>query len=166
MKPTRMPGAMQTTVEGNLSSMGLAVPDVAKPAANYVPWTVSGNTIYVAGQIPVVGGKVQATGKVGSDHDLAQAQGIARICGLNIIGVLKAAAAEAGKSLDDVRVVRLTGFVSTAPGFTDIHLVTNGASDVIAEAFGKRGVHARSAVGVAELPLGVPVEVEAIAEFV
>lgn len=153
-------------VETRLRTLGHAVPDVPKPAANYVPWTISGNTVYVAGQIPVAGGKIQATGKVGTDHTTEQAQGIAQICALNIVGVLKAAAAEAGKTLDDVRVVRLSGFVNTAPGFTDIHVVTNGASDLIAEAFGEHGIHARSAVGVAELPLGVPVEVEAIAEFI
>lgn len=155
-------------VEKRLADLGHTVPDVPKPAANYVPWTISGNTIYVAGQIPMAEGKVQATGKVGSggEHDLEAAKDIAQLCALNVVGVLRAAASEAGKTLDDVRVVRLSGFVNTAPGFTDIHLVTNGASDLIAAAFGERGIHARSAVGMAELPLGVPFEVEAIAEFV
>lgn len=155
-----------TEVEKRLKKLGHDVPDVPKPAANYVPWSISGNTVYVAGQIPVVKGEVQATGKVGKDHSLSQAQAIAQLCALNVVGVLKAAAAEAGKTLDDVRVVRLSGFVNTAPGFTDIHLVTNGASDLIGAAFGERGIHARSAVGMAELPLGVPFELEAIAEFV
>ncbi len=154
-----------SNVEKRVQALGAEVPEVPKPAANYVPWTISGNTIYVAGQIPVAGGEVKATGKVGREHDLAAAQKIARLCALNVIGVLKAAAKEAGKTLDDVRVVRLSGFVAVAPGFTDIHLVTNGASDLIGKAFGEFGVHARSAVGMAELPLGVPFELEAIAEF-
>ncbi len=153
-------------VEARLEALGHSVPDVPKPAANYVPWTISGNTVYVAGQIPVAGGKIQATGKVGDGgHDIDAAKGIAQICALNVVGVLKAAAAEVDKTLDDVRVVRMSGFVNTAPGFTDVHLVTNGASDLIGEAFGKNGVHARSAVGMAELPLDVPFELEAIAEF-
>lgn len=154
-----------TKVEARLQEMGHDVPEAPKPAADYVPWTVSGSTVYVAGQIPVVGGEVQATGKVGAEHDLESAQAVARICALNVVGVLKAAAAEQGKTLDDVRVVRLSGFVNCAPGFTDIHLVTNGASNLIGAAFGERGVHARSAVGMVELPLGVPFELEAIAEL-
>lgn len=155
-----------TEVEARLEKMGHTVPAVPKPAANYVPWSTAGNTIYVAGQIPVVGGDVQATGKVGDGgHSLEEGQRIAQVCALNAIGVLKAAAAEAGKDLDDLRVVRLSGFVNTAPGFTDVHLVTNGASDLIGAAFGDKGVHARSAVGMAELPLDVPFELEVIAVF-
>lgn len=150
-------------VESRLQEMGHVVPEVPKPAANYVPWTIAGDTVYVAGQVPMVKGKVAATGKLGSDHTLEEGQRVAQICALNVIGVLKAAAAEVGKTLDDVRVVRMSGFVNCAPGFTDVHLVTNGASDLIGEAFGERGVHARSAVGMAELPLDVPFELEAIA---
>lgn len=152
-------------VERRLAAAGHTVPAAPKAAANYVPWTRAGDTVYVAGQIPVADGKVQATGKVGSggEHSLEEAQAIAALCARNVIGVLKAAATEAGRSLDDVRVVRLSGFVNCAPGFTDIHLVTNGASDLIALAFGERGRHARSAVGMAELPLNVPFELEAIA---
>lgn len=150
-------------VEARLQALGHTVPAPPAPAANYVPWTRAGDTVYVAGQIPVVAGEVKAGGKVGSDLTLEEAQGVARICALNVVAVLKAAAEAAGKTLDDVRVVRLSGFVNVAPGFTDIHLVTNGASDLVAKAFGERGVHARSAVGMAELPLGVPFELEAIA---
>lgn len=154
-----------TTVETRIRDLGHDLPASPAPAANYVPWTRSGDTVYVAGQIPVVGGQVQATGKVGTDLDLAAAQQVARTCALNVVAVLKDAAAAAGKTLDDVRVVRLSGFVNCAPGFTDIHLVTNGASDLIGKVFGERGVHARSAVGMYELPLGVPFELEAIAEL-
>lgn len=155
-----------TKVEARLAEMGLELPEAPKPAANYVPYTISGDTVYVAGQIPMVGGALVATGKVGDDHDLEAAQNVAATCALNAIAVLKAAAAERGRTLDDIRVVRISGFVNCAPGFTDIHLVTNGASDVIADAFGANGVHARSAVGMYELPMGAPFELEAIAEFV
>lgn len=156
-----------TAVEDRLAEAGHELPPAPKPAANYVPWTVADGTVYVAGQVPVVGGEVQATGKVGDggDHSLEDAQAVARTCALNAIAVLKEAAASEGHTLDDLRVVRLSGFVNCAPGFTDIHLVTNGASDLIAQAFGERGVHARSAVGMAELPLGVPFELEVIAVF-
>ncbi len=154
-----------SNVEARLQALGHTVPAPPVPAANYVPWTRSGNTVYVAGQIPTVAGKVQATGKVGSDHDIDAAKDIARLCALNVVAVLKVAAEASGKSLDDIRVVRMSAFVNTAPGFTDVHVVTNGASDLIAQAFGEHGIHARSAVGVAELPLDVPFEVEAIAEF-
>lgn len=155
-------------MERRLAALGHTIPPAPKAAANYVPWTRAGSTIYVAGQIPVADGKVQATGKVGPGgaHTLEEAQAIARLCARNVIAVLRAAAEEAGKTLDAVRIVRLGGFVNCAPGFTDIHLVTNGASDLIAAAFGERGKHARSAVGMAELPLDVPFELEAIAVLV
>ncbi len=154
------------SVEARLNDLGHQIPDVPKPAANYVPWTIAGDTVYVAGQIPVQNGEIQATGKVGDGgHSIEDAKRIAEICALNVVGVLKAAAAEVGKTLDDLRVVRMSGFVNTAPGFTDVHLVTNGASDLIGKAFGDKGIHARSAVGMAELPLDVPFELEAIAVF-
>ncbi|MGB1697804.1 MAG: RidA family protein [Thermoplasmatota archaeon] len=154
-----------SNVEARLKEMGHELPDPPVPAAAYHPSTISGNTIYVSGQIPVVNGTIIAHGKVGSEHDLEAAQKIAEACALNVITVLKVAAEKVGKTLDDVRVVRLSGFVAVAPGFTDIHLVTNGASHLIHGAFQDQGVHARSAVGMAELPLGVPFELEAIAEF-
>ncbi len=158
---------IMSQVEQRLAAAGSPVPKPPAPAANYVPWTRVGNIVYVSGQIPVVDGKVVATGQVGGDgHSIEEAQAIARTCALNAIAVLKEAAAETGRTLDEVRVVRLSGFVNVAPGFTDIHVVTNGASDLILEAFGDRGVHARSAVGMAELPLGVPFELEVIAELV
>lgn len=166
MSGPHVPGRM-SQVEARLEAAGHTVPAPPAPAAAYVPYTIQGSTVYVAGQIPLVAGELQATGKVGpgGQHDLEAAQAVARTCALNVVAVLKEAAASAGKTLDDVRVVRLSGFVNVAPGFTDIHLVTNGASLLIAEAFGERGVHARSAVGMAELPLGVPFELEAIAEL-
>ena len=160
-------GLPVTDVESRLAALGHALPPAPAPAAAYVPWTQAGDTIYVAGQIPVLGKEVQATGKVGpgGDHDLEAGQAIAARCALNVVAVLKQAAAEVGRTLDDVRVVRLSVFVNCAPGFTDIHLVANGASELIAAAFEEAGIHARSAVGMAELPLDVPVEVEAIATW-
>jgi enamine deaminase RidA (YjgF/YER057c/UK114 family) len=155
-----------TKVEARLTALGHTLPTPPVPAAAYHPSAVSGNTIYVSGQIPVVNGNIIAHGKVGSDHDVEAAQKIAEACALNVITVLKVAAEKVGKTLDDVRVVRLSGFVAVAPGFTDIHVVTNGASHLIHAAFEENGVHARSAVGMAELPLGVPFELEAIAEFI
>lgn len=155
-----------TNVERRLEDAGHTLPTAPPPAAAYVPFTVAGDTIYVAGQIPIVNGEVVALGKIGEDAgDLESGQAVARICALNVIAVLKKAAESVGKTLDDLRVVRLSGFVNAAPGFTDIHLVTNGASELIAKAFGEDGVHARSAVGMAELPLGVPFELEAIAQI-
>jgi enamine deaminase RidA (YjgF/YER057c/UK114 family) len=158
---------MTTQVESRLADAGHVLPSAPPPAAAYVPYTISDGTVYVSGQIPMVNGELVANGKVGegADYDLAAAQGVAQICALNVIAVLKEAAFSVGKTLDDVRVVRLSGFVNVAPDFTDIHLVTNGASELIALAFGSDGVHARSAVGMAELPLGVPFELEAIASF-
>ncbi len=157
---------MSTQVEARIEEAGLTVPAPPAPAAAYVPYTIAGDTVYVAGQIPVVDGEIIARGKIGEhEGDLESGQATARICALNVIAVLKDAAQSVGKTLDDVRVVRLSGFVNVAPGFTDIHLVTNGASELIAHAFGDDGIHARSAVGMAELPLGVPFELEAIAQF-
>jgi len=155
-----------SNVEARVQELGHTVPSPPKPAANYVPWTRSGNTVYIAGQIPTLGGELQGQGHVGAEVDVAEAQRLAGICALNGIANLKAAAEASGKTLDDLRVVRASVFVAVAPGFTDIHVVANGASDLFGKVFGKNGVHARSAVGVAELPLGVPVEVELIAEFV
>lgn len=155
-----------SNVESRLQRLGHEVPSPPKPAANYVPWTRSGSTVYIAGQIPVLGGELQGVGHVGGDVDVPEAQRLAGICALNGIANLKAAAADSGRSLDDLRIVRASVFVAVAKGFTDVHLVANGASDLLGEVFGDNGRHARSAVGVAELPLGVPVEVELIAEFV
>ena len=155
-----------TQVESRLADAGHTVPAAPPPAASYFPYTVAGDTIYVSGQIPMVNGELVAEGLVGEGgYSLEDAQGVAQTCALNVIAVLKEAAASVGKTLDDLRVVRLSGFVNVSPGFTDIHLVTNGASELIALAFGEHGIHARSAVGMAELPLGVPFELEAIATF-
>jgi enamine deaminase RidA (YjgF/YER057c/UK114 family) len=144
-----------------LAELGLTLPPVATPVAAYVPAVRTGSYVYVSGQVPVVDGKPPATGKVGGGVSAADAAGLARICALN---ALAAAAAVAG-GLDRIsRIVKVTGFVASAPGFNGQPQVVNGASELLIEVFGEAGRHARSAVGVAELPLDVPVEVELIAE--
>jgi enamine deaminase RidA (YjgF/YER057c/UK114 family) len=146
----------------NLAALGLELPPVPTPAASYVPATRSGNLIFTAGQLPFTEGELLATGKVDDTVRPEVATEAARLCALN---ALAAAAAEAG-SLDNIRrVVKVTGFVASAPGFTGQPGVINGASDLLGEVFGENGLHARSAVGVAELPLGAPVEVEVIVEI-
>ena len=143
-----------------LTELGIALPQVAAPAGSYVPAARTGSLVFTAGQIPLVDGKVAATGKVGAEVSAEDAAGLARICALNAL-----AAIDALVGLESVvRVVKVVGFVASAPGFTGQPGVLNGASDLLAEVFGEAGRHARSAVGVAELPLGVPVEVELIVE--
>lgn len=150
-------------VERRLAAAGHAIPASPKPAAAYVHFARHGNLVFTAGQIPSREGKVVATGLVGREHTVEQAKKIAEVAALNVIAALKAAAADAGKTLDDVRLLKTTNFVASAPGFTDQHLVANGASELFMLAFGS--MHARSAVGAPGLPLDVPFEVEAIAEL-
>jgi len=147
-----------------LAALGLTLPPVPVPQAAYVPAVVSGGFVYVSGQLPFVDGKLPATGKVGDAVDPAQAAGLARICALN---ALAAAASVAGpRGLDGIaRIVKVVGFVASAPGFNGQPQVINGASELLQEVFGEEGKHARSAVGMAELPLDTPVEVELIAEL-
>ncbi|MET8141990.1 RidA family protein [Sphaerisporangium sp. NPDC005288] len=150
-----------STPEERLKELGLTLPEVVKPLAAYVPAVRTGDYVYVSGQIPLEDGKLGATGKVGAEVTLEEAKRQARVCALNGI----AAAAQAAGGLGNiVRIVKVVGFVASAPGFTDQPKVVNGASELFGEVFGDAGVHARSAVGVAALPLDVPVEVELIAE--
>jgi enamine deaminase RidA (YjgF/YER057c/UK114 family) len=143
-----------------LAELGLELPPVVPPVAAYVPAVQTGNHVYVSGQVPVADGKVLATGKVGAEVTPEEAAALARRCALNAL-----AAVDALVGLNRVvRVVKVVGFVASAPGFTGQPVVINGASELFGEVFGDAGRHARSAVGVAELPLGVPVEVEAIFE--
>lgn len=149
-------------VDDRLTELGLTIPDVAVPAGAYVPAVVSGGYVYTAGQLPFVDGALPATGKVGSAVTPEQAQDLAKQSALN---ALAAAASVLGGDLDRVvRVVKVTGFVASDPAFTGQPGVINGASTVLGDIFGERGVHARSAVGVAVLPLDSPVEVEIILE--
>jgi enamine deaminase RidA (YjgF/YER057c/UK114 family) len=150
-----------TTATERLAELGLALPPVTAPLAAYVPALRTGPYVYVSGQVPFVDGKLPATGKVGGAVSAAEAAGLARACALNAL----AAAAAAVGGLDEIRrIVKVTGFVASAPGFNGQPQVINGASELFIEVFGEDGRHARSAVGVAELPLDAPVEVELIAE--
>jgi enamine deaminase RidA (YjgF/YER057c/UK114 family) len=143
-----------------LAELGLELPAVTPPLAAYVPAVRSGNQVYVSGQLPIADGRLLAMGKVGADVPPEQAAQLARRCALNAM-----AAVDALVGLDQVvRVVKLVGFVASADGFTGQPAVVNGASELFGAVFGEAGRHARSAVGVAELPLGAPVEIEVIFE--
>jgi enamine deaminase RidA (YjgF/YER057c/UK114 family) len=144
-----------------LAELGLALPAVAASLAAYVPAVQSGSHVYVSGQLPVVNGALLATGKVGAEISPEEAKDLARRCALNALAAIDALV---GLSRV-VRVVKLVGFVASAPGFTGQPAVVNGASELLGTVFGAAGRHARSAVGVAELPLNAPVEVELIVEI-
>jgi enamine deaminase RidA (YjgF/YER057c/UK114 family) len=152
-------------IENRLAEMGMALPPVTKPVAAYVPAVVTGNLVYTSGQLPLVDGAMAAAGKVGVGDGLVSpetAKELARTCALNAL----AAAASVIGSLDRVtRVVKVVGFVASDPAFTGQPAVINGASEFLAEVFGDIGAHARSAVGVATLPMDTAVEVELILEF-
>ncbi len=149
-------------LDDRLAELGLEIPAVAKPLAAYVPAVVSGNLVFTSGQLPFVAGALPATGKVGSAVSAEDARGYAAICVLNALAAAKSAIG----SLDRVtRVVKVVGFVASDPSFTGQPGVINGASELLGELFGDAGVHARSAVGVAVLPLDSPVEIELILEF-
>jgi len=143
-----------------LAEQGITLPQVVAPVAAYVPAVRTGNLVYTAGQLPFVDGKLPVTGKVGADVAPDAGKALARVCALNAL-----AAIDSLVDLNSVtRVVKVVGFVASAPGFHGQPGVINGASELLAEVFGDNGKHARSAVGVAELPLGAPVEVELIVE--
>lgn len=148
------------TAGERLAELGISLPDVVAPLAAYVPAVRSGDLVYTAGQLPMVDGALPRTGRLGAEVTVAEAAPLARQCALN---ALAAAASLVG--LERItRVVKVVGFVASAPGFTQQSAVINGASEVLVEIFGDAGRHARSAVGVAELPLGSPVEVEIVVE--
>jgi enamine deaminase RidA (YjgF/YER057c/UK114 family) len=144
-----------------LATLGLALPEVVPPLAAYVPAVRSGGHVYTSGQLPMSDGKLLATGKVGAEVEVEAASALARVCALN---ALAAAAAAAGGLSGIRRIVKVTGFVASAPDFTAQAQVVNGASELLLEVFGEAGRHARSAVGMAVLPLDAPVEIELIAE--
>lgn len=152
-------------VEARLAELGIDLPDVVPPVAAYTPAVVDAGHVYTSGQLPMVSGALPATGKVGDGHGLVpadDAKEYARICALNALAAVKSVIG----SLDRVtRVVKVVGFVASDPSFTGQPGVINGASEVLGEIFGDAGVHARSAVGVAVLPLDAPVEVEIVVAF-
>ena len=149
-------------VDAKLKKMGIVLPALARPVAAYVPAITAGNLLFTSGQLPFIDGALASTGKVGREVSPEDAAEMARICALNAL----AAAKSVLESLDKVlRVVKVNGFVSSAPDFFGQPQVINGASEVLEDIFGKRGHHARAAVGVAALPLDSPVEVDLILEF-
>jgi enamine deaminase RidA (YjgF/YER057c/UK114 family) len=149
------------TPEERLSELGFVVPEVVPPVAAYVPALRTGNYVYVSGQVPSQNGELLYTGVVGDDVDEGQAYQCAEQCGLNALAALLTVVG----SLSEVKqVVKIVGFVASAPGFTRQPHVINGVSELLGKVFGDAGKHARSAVGVSQLPLGVPVEVEMIVE--
>ncbi|MFD7546076.1 RidA family protein [Streptomyces sp. NPDC059578] len=154
---------MSGAVEARLTALGLTLPQVAAPLAAYQPAVRTGVYVYTAGQLPLVEGTLPLTGKVGAEVTAEEAKGLARTCALNALAAVKSVAGD----LDRVaRVVKVTGFVASAADFTGQPGVLNGASELLGEVFGDKGVHARSAVGVAVLPLDAPVEIEVLVELV
>lgn len=153
---------MANSIESKLAELGIALPQAAAPAANYVPFVISGGLLFISGQLPMEAGKLACSGTLGDGVSLEDGQKAARLCGINIIAQIKAALGD----LDRVtRIVRLGGFVASADGFTDQPKVVNGASDLMVAVFGDAGRHARVAVGVNVLPLGAAVEIDAIVAF-
>ena len=149
-------------IKEKLSSLGLTLPTAAAPVAAYVPAVKTGNLVFTAGQLPVVDGKLVLTGKVGSDVTAEDAKKMAEICALNALAAISLVA-----DIDQIKkIVRVGGFVNGAPGFVAIPAVINGASELLIKLFGEvNGKHARTAVGVAELPLNAPVEIEMVVQL-
>jgi enamine deaminase RidA (YjgF/YER057c/UK114 family) len=154
---------MTDTIETRLQKAGITLPDAAAPAANYVPFSVFGNLCQTSGQLPLDGGKLVVTGKLGAEVSLEDGQKAARQCAINVLAQARAALGGDFSRLQ--RLLKLTVFVASEPGFTDQHKVANGASDFLVEILGDKGRHARSAVGVPALPMNAAVEVEALFEI-
>ena len=152
---------MSGKIETRLDALGITLPQANAPVANYLPYVRSGNLVNISGQITMENGELKFIGKLGKDYGVEDGQKAARLCALNLVAQLRAAIGD----LDKVtRVVKLNAFVNSAPDFTDQPKVVNGASDTMVEIFGDTGKHARSAVGVASLPLGVAVEIDGVFE--
>jgi len=154
---------MSETISGRLSELGHVMPQPSTPAANYIPWVRSGNQVFVSGQVPLKEGRAAYVGKVGAEHDAETGQKAAQLCALNILAHLSSAVEDDLSRV--VRCVRLGGFVNASPDFDQHPKVLNGASDLMVEVFGEKGKHTRAAVGVASLPRGATVEVDAIFEI-
>jgi enamine deaminase RidA (YjgF/YER057c/UK114 family) len=151
-----------SAVEQKIADLGLVLPETSKPRAAYIPAVQTGNLIFTSGQLPMVDGKLPMTGKVGAEVTPEQAKALAETCALNALAAIKMVIGD----LDKIkRVVKVVGFVASAPDFTAQPAVVNGASEFLGAVLGDKGIHARSAVGVAVLPLDAPVEVELIVEI-
>lgn len=154
---------MSDQIAAKLKEMGITLPQAAAPAANYVPYVISGGLLYISGQLPMEGGKVAVTGHLGKNVDVAAGQRAAELCAINILA--QASAALGGDLSRIKRVIKLNGFVASAPEFVEQHLVINGASNLIANVLGDAGKHARAAVGMAALPFNAAVEIDAVMEI-
>jgi enamine deaminase RidA (YjgF/YER057c/UK114 family) len=149
-------------IEKKMRGLGLELPEVPKPVASYVPAVRSGNYVYTSGQVPFVKGELMHRGKLGGDLTIEQGYECARVTAMNCLAAVKSVIDD----LDRVkRIVRVTGFITSAPGFTDQPKVLNGASDLLVEIFGERGKHSRLAIGTSELPLGAPLEIDMVVEI-
>ncbi|EJF81706.1 putative endoribonuclease L-PSP [Candidatus Bartonella washoeensis] len=153
---------MTNTIESRLKKFGITLPEAVQPIANYVTASQSGNQLFISGQLPLFNGQPIAIGKVGTTVSAEQAKKSAETCALNILAQIKTTLGDLNKIK---RVVKISVFVAADPHFTDIPLVANGASDLLVNILGEAGKHARSAIGVASLPMNVPVEIEAIIEI-
>lgn len=153
---------MTDTIVDRLKAKGITLPEAAAPAANYLPYVITGSLLYISGQLPMEGGKLAVLGHLGKDVDIAAGQRAAELCAINILAQAKAALGDLERI---ARLVKISGFVASAPDFVSQHLVINGASDLLAEILGERGKHARAAVGMASLPLNAAVEIEAVIEI-
>lgn len=154
---------MSDAIQSRLKELGITLPQAAAPAANYVPYVISGNMLYLSGQLPMENGKVAVTGHLGGGVDVAAGQRAAELCAINI---LAQASAALGGDLGRIRrIVKLNGFVASVPAFVEQHLVINGASNLLATVLGDAGKHARAAVGMAALPLNAAVEIDAVMEI-
>lgn len=154
---------MSDAINSRLKELGITLPQAAAPAANYVPYVISGNMLYLSGQLPIEDGKVAVTGHLGRNVDVATGQRAAELCAINI---LAQASAALGGDLGRIRrIIKLNGFVASTPDFVEQHLVINGASNLIASVLGEPGKHARAAVGMASLPLNAAVEIDAVMEI-
>jgi enamine deaminase RidA (YjgF/YER057c/UK114 family) len=150
------------SVEARIQELGFELPQAPTPAGSYVPAKISGNLVFTAGQLPLVGGQLMETGKLGKDLEAERGYELAQRCALNALAAIKGVIGDLDRITDIVKVV---GFVASTTEFTKQPAVINGASELLMEIFGERGVHARSAVGVPVLPLDSPVEVELIVSF-
>jgi len=150
------------SIEARLAELGVTIPQAAKPVAAYVPAVRTGNLVYVSGQLPYVNGELQCKGILGLDVDIAEAAAAARICAINCLAAIQTIEPDLNRVK---RIVKVTGFVSSAPEFTNQPKVVNGASELLQAIFGEKGAHARSSVGMTALPLGAAVEIEMIAEL-
>ncbi|MGQ5718187.1 RidA family protein [Pseudochrobactrum asaccharolyticum] len=152
---------MTSTIETRLKDLGITIPESAAPAAAYLPFSQSGNLLFTSGQLPLKDGKLVSTGLVGRDLTIEQAQEAAKYCAINVLSQAQAALGDLKRIK---RVIKITVFVASVVDFTDQHIVANGGSQLFIDVLGDAGKHARSAVGMAGLPLNAPVEIEAILE--